>query len=275
MARYFINYGDGRFSASRERIAREAEALGIFDKVVAYSPDDLDDDFRRNPLFRYARGGGYWCWKPWITLDALNKTKPGDIICYCDSGCSLFPSKEWEEWFRMLDKYDMVVFRNMYRNKQYVKRYMLDYFKPVLGDWWGEYYQVVTGAYFVRNTPFVRRFFEEEMQLFTEDMVVDVPPEAMGREAPCFVEHRHDQSLFSALVFERLPERKIKILSNTFEARIKGQAILATRLANGRESSISLEKNWLQAHVKRPVGNMVRAIDQWYWRKRNEASLRR
>lgn len=62
--KHFISYGDERFSESLARMKRQARQLGLFDKVIAYTPDDLPMCIKGSPLFTYTRGGGYWLWKP-------------------------------------------------------------------------------------------------------------------------------------------------------------------------------------------------------------------
>lgn len=271
--KHFITYGDERFSQSRERIRREAEDLGLFDSVKTYSPNDLSADFRQNPLFAYERGGGYWCWKPWITLRALQEVGEGDIVCYCDSGCTLYASAEWQRWFHLLRQRDMLFFRIITRCGQFTKRSMFSYFEPVLGRHWNRYFQVAGTVYLVRNTAATRQFFEEELSLFTPEMIVDVRPEEMSEQLPGFIEHRHDQSLLSALVYKHLPEGHIHVLTNTFETVRPGQAILATRLRNGREAQARPAKGFISQHISRPVGNLLRNAGQYYWMLRNTGHI--
>lgn len=61
MNKILITYGDERYAKSRERLAEEARSLGIFDQVVAYTPNDLGDSMRNHPLMKYQRGGGIGC----------------------------------------------------------------------------------------------------------------------------------------------------------------------------------------------------------------------
>ena len=35
------------------------------------------------------RGGGYWVWKPLIVREALCGLEDGDVLLYCDAGCTL------------------------------------------------------------------------------------------------------------------------------------------------------------------------------------------
>lgn len=268
--RYFITYGDNNYSQSRERIGQEARSLGVFDRVVTYSFDDLSPEFRRNPLFNNKRTAGYWCWKPWIMLKTLSEAHEGDIVCYCDCGSTLYPSAEWAKWFRLLEQSDMVFFRIVKRCKQFTKKYMMDFFEPELGPYWGNYYQMGANLYLIKKTPASVKFVEEEMSLFTEQMMRDDTPEELSEEPPCFIAHRYDQSLLTALVYKHLRQGHIRILTNTFEARYKGQAVLATRRTNKGIKSVKQSRGFVKKNIVRPIGNFLRAIDQYYWQRRNK-----
>lgn len=57
----FISYGDENFSASLRRICKEANDIKLFDKVIAYTQQDLPKEVTRCLLMCYARGGGIGC----------------------------------------------------------------------------------------------------------------------------------------------------------------------------------------------------------------------
>lgn len=273
--RYFITYGDNNYSQSRERICNEARSLGIFDRVVPFRFEDLSPEFQRNPLFSNKRTAGYWCWKPWIMLKTLTEAQDGDIVCYCDCGSTLFPSHEWSKWFGLLEHSDMLFFRIVKRCKQFTKKYMMDFFEPEIGAHWGNYYQMGANLYLIKKTPLSVKLIEEEMSLFTEQMMRDDTPEELQQEPPCFIAHRYDQSLLTALVYKYLPQGRIRILTNTFEARYKGQAVLATRRTNKGIKSVKQRRGFVKKNIVRPIGNMLRAIDQYYWQWCNTGRITR
>ena len=86
----FITYGNHNFKMAKERIAREAQATGIFNGTIKlYSPDDLSNEFRESVkgVLHRERGGGYWVWKPYIIYTMLNSMAENDILFYVDAGC--------------------------------------------------------------------------------------------------------------------------------------------------------------------------------------------
>lgn len=92
MAAIFVTYADREFREAAARLRRRARKMGLFDKVLVYTPKQLPDYILSSPLYKYSRGGGYWCWKPYILHDALSKCEMGDVIYYADSGCVLNPT---------------------------------------------------------------------------------------------------------------------------------------------------------------------------------------
>lgn len=45
MKKVLITYGDSKFEMSKTRFVQQANALKIFDKIIAYSEQDLPKDF--------------------------------------------------------------------------------------------------------------------------------------------------------------------------------------------------------------------------------------
>ena len=93
----FMTYGDERFKKSRERLAKEAKQLGIFDECVIETKDSLKR-INVTPglkvVMNKKRGGGYWTWKPLLIYENLKKLEDGDILVYADAGCSIKESSK-------------------------------------------------------------------------------------------------------------------------------------------------------------------------------------
>jgi hypothetical protein len=63
---HLITYANHLYYTSKEKLLSEAYAIGWFDTITAYGPDDLDSDFKNRfkNILKNKRGGGYWIWKP-------------------------------------------------------------------------------------------------------------------------------------------------------------------------------------------------------------------
>lgn len=91
---YVINYADINFEKIRNFNTKTAYSKGRADKVIEYSPEDIDSNFKEknSNIFSYKRGAGLWLWKPYIILETLNKMDDDDYLFYCDAG-SIFVNK--------------------------------------------------------------------------------------------------------------------------------------------------------------------------------------
>ena len=90
---HLITYGDSKFTESKARIMNDAKALGWFDEITLYGPEDIDADFKERfkSVLELPRGGGYWIWKPYFIKKHLEKIKEDDILIYIDAGCHINP----------------------------------------------------------------------------------------------------------------------------------------------------------------------------------------
>jgi len=262
--RYLISYADHNFAKSLERIKKEAEALGIFDRVITYSPADFSDEFKKHPLLKYPKGGGYWVWKAYFVAKTLEQMNNDDILFYVDSGSSLYPSKYWNRYFRILEKKDVLCFMIVRRCGAYTKRIVLEYFNHILGPYWKHYYQIAATTFFIKKSDFTVSLSKEWLTLFTEEMVVD----ENGPQHRGFIANRHDQSLLCGLLYKY--ENKVEILNNDFEAKRNGQAIWASRLKDGSTKIVRYKKGWIDFYLKRPLGIFYRKCEQVYWHQMNK-----
>ena len=269
MKKYFTTYADDRYSESRERIKKEAENLGIFDKVFAFKPDDLSERLKNSRIMKYEKGGGYWIWKPYIVKKTLEQMSDGDILVYIDSGCSLFPSKEWNRYFKILEKKDFVIFKITRKCGPYTKRSLLEFFNKRIGPFWKHYYHIASGIIFLKKTDFSVSLIDEWEKLCTEENLIDVREEEKGEQFPDFVDHRHDQSVFAGVVYchENGP---IKILPQDFEGRRIGQAIWASRFLNGGQKHGMSPRSNFRFHLTRPIRIFFENITYSYWKLKNK-----
>lgn len=245
MKKVFVAYGSGSYLNSLRRIGREARKLHLFHKVILYRESDLPSFIKSSPLMAYKRGGGYWVWKPYIIWKTMQQY-PDAIVVYADCGCTLQTNmEEWERWFRLLETYDSVAFR--YRldydypwqpmvqretiDAVWTKKALVDYFDPLLGGCeWIMSGQVWSGLVLsCRNCKAVRMWMD--ITLMHPELVIDCFGNEIVGQGPAFFEHRHDQSIWSAVCsyWERVDDNTVKVLEETAESDSKA-AVLATRI---------------------------------------------
>ena len=217
----FLTYGDSQYARQRHRITDQAARSGFF--TLVRSPCERSDAQRlvassigAQQTLTLERGGGYWIWKALVVQEGLRLLRDGDVLVYADAGCTLHPEYQQAYWSKVcqlsevqpIEAYrlsDAVCWNGCAANRCWMRG---DVAHRVLGD------QVQVDAFYsvaqieanrllILNCASSRslvdewaRLAREESELFTDD-VSSLPNHSS------FVEHRHDQALFSALMFAR------------------------------------------------------------------------
>lgn len=260
MKRIFITYGDHNYEDSLQRIKAEAEATGIFDKIIIYTPDNLPEPFKGYTT-KYKRGGGYWLWKPYIIKNTLDNANDGDIIVYVDAGCTVQKSKDWFRYFNRLRSKSGIFFIACGKSQKWCKKEVFDLFHT-RNNLWKHANQIQATFIIIKKTAdndVVDRWFEaakSHPSLFT-----DVEEEERGNEDKCFKEHRHDQSVLTACVctsdnllrYSLIPEKMEKIHAG-------GQAVVASRISSqGRRSTNPTQALYLDV-IERYILNPIKGF---------------
>src|SRR5688572_14443918 len=83
-----VNYANHRFQWHQRQNSRSGLAIGGFDRVCSFGPDDIDADFasRNRHILKQERGNGYWIWKPYFISRVLRTLAAEDYLFYCDAG---------------------------------------------------------------------------------------------------------------------------------------------------------------------------------------------
>lgn len=242
MKHIFITYGDTGYEAAKEKIVLDAIGTGEFDEIYSYGRDDLSDELLASDVIKVKRGGGLWSWKPDIILSTFERAEDGDIIVYCDAGCSISPSKEWKAYWKKLENHDIVVQRLYQRTDKWTRKEILDMFRPN-GETWRRSYQYLATVTILKVSEFARNFISEWRNLMISHprLAMDVTLEELPLQHSSFIENRHDQAIFSSLVYKFLAEPVTKDKIYTQWEHIEDldpfckQAIRATRLRQGEQ----------------------------------------
>ncbi len=195
--------------------------MGVYDRIQILTEIDLDYDFKtrfKQYLTFGSRGYGYWCWKPQIILQTLANMDNGDILQYTDAGCRLNIKgrNRLNDYFEMASTIPKGILafqtkkpdpplvydgRNLLdlRDYKWTKGDLLDYFNvrnrkdiintPTIG----------AGIIFIKkcseSISIIKTWLKtiDDNFCFIDD-TLSVSPNVDG-----FIEHRHDQSIFSLL----------------------------------------------------------------------------
>lgn len=197
---YLANYGNGKFQKAQQLNTRTAYKKGQVDLVCSYSESDLDEDFmqKHNEIISQKRGAGYWLWKPYIILDALNKIPDGNYLVYADSGIYFTDSVKPLISVMEKEKTDIMPFSTgKHIEKNWTKR---DIFIAMDCD--SENYinsrQLWAGFIIFKVSDYSRKFVGEWLKLCCDmHLITDEPSNEENYLG--YIETRHDQSIFSLL----------------------------------------------------------------------------
>lgn len=210
----FISYADRVFESAGKRIEKEARKCGIFDTIKIFSRSDLDQDFmaKNKYLLSQSRGGGYWCWKPYIVLKTMNTLPDGHWILYADAGCTLIDDRKFQviEYIRKMETLgkEVSAYQMDHLEKTFTKGDLLSFFNA--SDEIKNSGIYVGGVFLIKKTPSMIRMIQTVIDIIeTKPTLVDNTPSVIPND-PTFIEHRHDQSIFS--IIRKLETDKVFVI---------------------------------------------------------------
>ena len=237
----FISYANEAMAYSLKRIGRQARKLGIFDEVILYTPSDVPDYVRKSPLFACPRGAGYWCWKPALIYETLQRYEEGTIVVYVDAGCTLRKSPEWARLLGKMDDYDTICFQyaesqpqwerwgaGTARIKHWTKKKTLDFVKDYFHNpEVGELCQIMGGVLFMKGKENTVLKVWNDLIFSRPDLIMDPTPEELTDQEPYFAGHRHDQSILTPLA---VSDSRTLVLPEVSEAYRPDSFVWASRV---------------------------------------------
>ncbi len=201
--KYEISYADEHYKKAQEVHIKFAKWFGRFDKVIAYSPKDIDKDFkeRNSVIFSQSRGGGYWLWKPYIIYHTLLRLNDGDYLFYCDAGSVWLKNARIFIDIMERDKQNIIVFEVYGHEEQtWTKRDIFEYFGNVSEEC-RTTNQIMGGFIFIKKNDETIEIIKKWLEAAcTGTLISDEPNESGLDNYDSFVENRHDQSLLSVLL---------------------------------------------------------------------------
>lgn len=268
MRKYFITYGDDKFNEAKNKIIEEANSIDWFDEITDYSDSDVSDDIRETGLMEISRGGGLWSWKPDIIYSHIKKLQDGDILIYADSGCTLNKSSEWNLIEKILEEKDIIAQKILQPTYKWTRKEIIDAFICNPTDWRKSPQHCAT-VIIIKITKFSRQFIEEWRQTIINNpnWIKDVSESNRSSQYEGFIENRHDQAIYSALIYKYLHTQKIHRQWERIENYdiIKKQAIRASRLRNGQTETVSdilkkILKRLIKAYCIYPLKSLMDRI---------------
>ena len=196
-----LNFADKNYSEAQYISTQTALATNKFDKIISLSPRDFDLDFkeRNAQLLLKKRGVGYWCWKPTIIKKTiLQNLNEGDFLIYADSG-GFFVDSVIADIKKLIDlDQEILPYHNKYIEKHYTKADLFHHLNCQDDNLVTDSFQRVGTLSIYKMCEKTINFLDQWISLSEIQCLIDDTPSKLSNDLN-FIEHRHDQSIFSVL----------------------------------------------------------------------------
>jgi hypothetical protein len=193
------------FKNAHKRFYVNARSFKSFDSISIFSEKTIykfcKDFAKYKDKLSRTKGYGYWVWKYFLISELMNLVEENDIIIYADIGCTFnkIGYKRFKEYITKTQENGALTFELAHQEFKYTKK---DTYVEVFGDLLENYFspQRLAGIFFLTNNKYNKSIIEEINKIATLDdfhFVSDKKSRLKNHEE--FIEHRHDQSLFSLI----------------------------------------------------------------------------
>jgi len=215
----FITFGGGgqNYYEAANRVTNEVKELNLFNDYITYTDKYLKNDTQfwnthASFIENNKRGYGYWLWKPYIIMKTLNVMNKGDVLLYLDGGCEVFKG-DMNSLIEKCIKNDILYTLTGTLEKEYTKTDLLIEMKlnnNIIKD--SQQYQA--SAIFLKKNEKIMRFVKEWYMLCCNYHLIDDSKSIKNNDST-FIEHRHDQSVFSLLIKKYNYDKEENMLKNS------------------------------------------------------------
>lgn len=206
MKKYFLVYNDDSHTEDLDVLLDSVRIYSDFE-IIIFDKKDISPEFieKNKEILDCERGGGYWLWKSYIICKTLDDEtiQQGDLLFYMDSKYFFLEPFEGLYLDKMKDR-DILVWQNkpcepVYQMKEWCKMDVvnaLNIYDAVFNDnisigW--------AGAIVLRKNEKTMQIMREWLNYCCNYQLITDNPSILP-ESPFFVEHRHDQSILSAVL---------------------------------------------------------------------------
>ena len=201
-----LNYADHKYHLIREfsnqmaMATRKGTGNGI-DKITSLSPKDIDGDFRakNKAILKRHYGAGYWLWKPYIISKTLDQMDEGDVLIYSDSDIFVIGSVlPLIDVLHESGQHVLGFTGGRLNDRHLTKRdafKLMDCEAPMYTDT----PHLFAGLILFQKTDTSAKFASEWLNYAQDKRLLTDARNTCGPNYPEFVQHRHDESIFSLL----------------------------------------------------------------------------
>lgn len=198
--KYYINFANKDFLFNQRFASFMARFFGGFDRIIEYAVEDIDVEFheQNKRVLIQKKGAGYWLWKPYIIGKTLAIMNDGDYLFYCDSGAFMLKSidfliEEMERVGQDVVGFELPLIERQWTKVEVFNALKLNQQKFVDTNMIQASFQLIKKS--DESVEFYRKLLEFSK---VPELIMDAPLNIKEQYVD-FIEHRHDQSIFSLL----------------------------------------------------------------------------
>ena len=217
MKLHFITFAEGSqiYKNAGQRLLNQAIETNWFSSSTLWDFNKIEYHdsswFLKHQKFlvNSPRGSGYWLWKSKIIDLTLSLINENDIILYLDAGCelNLLAGNRFNNYINITEKNNFLAFYlngPNYDIKRWTKNILLNRFNissrsPILNE-----PQIEAGCLFIKSNNLTKEFISnwqavssEQSYIYSNDIITE-------NEDKDFIDHRHDQSILTLLLYKSL-----------------------------------------------------------------------
>lgn len=201
MRAVLTNLSNELYKESRTLLNQSAARVGI-KEIFSYDFQDIQSTafyLKNQAILQEPTGLGYWLWKPYIILEAMEKLSENDIVIYADCGIEIIA--EIHPLIKLCaEKSPVLLFGNCNDvNASWTKRDCFVLMDCDSEEYWYSPHCDAALCLF-RKTASTIAFLKEWLHYgCNKNIITDLPNEGGKDNLPGFIEHRRDQSILSLL----------------------------------------------------------------------------
>ena len=209
-----LSFADKRYRNALKRLKEYSVLFPFDERYFLTEATALPAEYWKNlKPWLYRRGYGYWAWKASIIKNHMSRLEDGDIILWADAGVYLNSTQKalarFNEYIELLHGgKDLLVFQQPTIEREWTKGDVFEALGTYDDKAITDSFQIWAGCFFIKKTDSSMRFVDKWIELddIAKELITDkcsAKPNLKG-----FIEHRHDQSVFSVMV-KRYPHVEI------------------------------------------------------------------
>lgn len=216
---FLCSFASPDLKRSVNRFIKQSSQISLYKNYKIFGWKDLSLSKKKQIKNFFKNGNkrlfGYACWKPEIILNYLSSLPEESILQYSDIGCHLnkYGIQRLKYYLETTKKNNILAFQykrpkfeiddkklkyQIYYENEYTKADLFNHFKLPINSQIRKSEQICSGTVFFKNNSVTKNFLKEWNDVCCKMNLIDDSP-SIEKNSEEFIEHRHDQSIFSIL----------------------------------------------------------------------------